>query len=74
VVETRPVQLTRRYGSLPAARDGENEHFARHIVAKLDVQIREEKVILDPLLLQIDSATKNITINELHGIGAAQSI
>jgi hypothetical protein len=68
------TQLTRHYASLPVACDGKNEHFARHVVAKLDFQLGEEQIVLYAVLLQIDSATENITINELHGTGAAQSM
>jgi hypothetical protein len=53
------VQLTQQDASLSVACDGQNEHFARHVVAKLDVQLWEEQIVLYTTLLQVDSATEN---------------
>jgi hypothetical protein len=53
------VPLTQQQRSLAVAYDGQDEHFARHVVAEPDVELWEEQVVLDTLLLQVDSATES---------------
>jgi hypothetical protein len=51
-------QLTQRQDCVSAARYGKDHHSARHLIVTADVENRKKQIVLDVLLVQVDSVTK----------------